>query len=296
MPRSKPFSGKQKKQQLKNKKATKSSKPEKDPTDALFDKIQENEAKLEAVKQKAENTKNLNLKISQTFDEQEKNKTLLSQLPVDSIETIQNSFGRFFLKIGKLSKTEVEERKLFCRSNFYNVNQSQKSFKFRKIDWPNFPTRPKWHKRMTPEQLENSEKEYFVEFLQNLNLVEKMKNPTTPKSVQQDTKDKANEEDSSEGPDEKVAESEPRVASPVKSVTALNRFEHNLETWRQLWRVIEKANTLAIVVDSRFPHLTLSDSLLQFLKGYEPKKHVILILNKIDLIPVEVVRLRGIKG
>ena len=76
------------------------------------------------------------------------------------------------------------------------------------------------------------------------------------------------------------------ISKDQNSHKNLNKFEHNLETWRQLWRVVEKSNCIAIVVDSRFPHLTLADSLLKYLKSPIVNKYVILILNKSDLIPV----------
>ena len=33
----------------------------------------------------------------------------------------------------------------------------------------------------------------------------------------------------------------------------LSYFELNLETWRQLWRVLEMSDILLVVIDSRFP-------------------------------------------
>lgn len=33
----------------------------------------------------------------------------------------------------------------------------------------------------------------------------------------------------------------------------LSYFELNLETWRQLWRVLEMSDVLLVVVDARFP-------------------------------------------
>lgn len=66
----------------------------------------------------------------------------------------------------------------------------------------------------------------------------------------------------------------------------LNRFEHNLETWRQLWRVVEKSDLIAIVADIRFPHLHVP---MGFIDQVGKNKPVLLILNKIDLVPTEVV-------
>lgn len=37
------------------------------------------------------------------------------------------------------------------------------------------------------------------------------------------------------------------------SMSELSYFELNLETWRQLWRVLEMSDILLVVVDARFP-------------------------------------------
>ena len=33
----------------------------------------------------------------------------------------------------------------------------------------------------------------------------------------------------------------------------LSYFEHNIETWRQLWRVLEISDIVLLIVDVRFP-------------------------------------------
>lgn len=63
-------------------------------------------------------------------------------------------------------------------------------------------------------------------------------------------------------------------------------FELNLETWRQLWRVIEMSDILLIVVDARYPSLMFPPDLFDYLQN-KLKKNVILILNKVDLISSE---------
>ena len=37
------------------------------------------------------------------------------------------------------------------------------------------------------------------------------------------------------------------------SLSELSYFELNLETWRQLWRVLEMSDILLVVIDARFP-------------------------------------------
>uniref|UniRef100_A0A1B6C3N2 Guanine nucleotide-binding protein-like 1 n=1 Tax=Clastoptera arizonana TaxID=38151 RepID=A0A1B6C3N2_9HEMI len=67
----------------------------------------------------------------------------------------------------------------------------------------------------------------------------------------------------------------------------LSYFELNLETWRQLWRVLEISDVILLIVDIRFPALMFPPSLHSFIKGI--KKDMILILNKIDLAPAPLV-------
>ena len=63
----------------------------------------------------------------------------------------------------------------------------------------------------------------------------------------------------------------------------LSFFELNLETWRQLWRVIEKSDILLLVVDARYPTAMFPPSLYRYVVSM--KKDFILVLNKVDLIP-----------
>ncbi|XP_066589713.1 guanine nucleotide-binding protein-like 1 isoform X2 [Prorops nasuta] len=64
----------------------------------------------------------------------------------------------------------------------------------------------------------------------------------------------------------------------------LNYFELNLETWRQLWRVLEMSDVLLIIVDIRYSVLMFPPYLYYYIT-HELQKDMILILNKIDLVP-----------
>ena len=64
----------------------------------------------------------------------------------------------------------------------------------------------------------------------------------------------------------------------------LNHFEHNLEVWRQLWRVCERSDILLVIVDARVPLLNFPPSLYQFITC-TLRKPLVMVLNKIDLIP-----------
>ncbi|KAM4580018.1 guanine nucleotide-binding protein-like 1 [Odontesthes bonariensis] len=65
---------------------------------------------------------------------------------------------------------------------------------------------------------------------------------------------------------------------------SLSHFEHNLETWRQLWRVLEMSDVILLIVDIRHPALQFPPSLYHYITG-DVQKQVILVLNKADLCP-----------
>lgn len=71
-------------------------------------------------------------------------------------------------------------------------------------------------------------------------------------------------------------------------ISELSYFERNLETWRQLWRVLEVADIVVVITDIRHPVLhfppTLYSHIIQDLK-----KKLVLVLNKIDLVAPELV-------
>ncbi|KAI9354617.1 HSR1 protein [Zopfochytrium polystomum] len=66
----------------------------------------------------------------------------------------------------------------------------------------------------------------------------------------------------------------------------LSYFEHNLEVWRQLWRVVEISDIVLFVVDSRHPILHFPPTLYNYVVN-EMKKSLVLVFNKIDLVDPE---------
>lgn len=74
------------------------------------------------------------------------------------------------------------------------------------------------------------------------------------------------------------------VQSLFQTHDDLSYFELNLETWRQLWRVIEMSDVILVTVDIRYSAAMFPPSLFQFIR--DQGKDVILILNKVDLVPV----------
>jgi ribosome biogenesis GTPase A len=69
----------------------------------------------------------------------------------------------------------------------------------------------------------------------------------------------------------------------------LNWFEQNIEVWRQLWRVIEYSDILLLVVDSRHPLSNFPVSMYDYVTNII-KKPLILVMNKIDLIPNNLIK------
>ncbi|XP_076663867.1 nucleostemin 4 [Andrena cerasifolii] len=70
----------------------------------------------------------------------------------------------------------------------------------------------------------------------------------------------------------------------MEKLSAISYFELNLETWRQLWRVLEMSDILLIIVDIRYPVLMFPPYLYCHVTN-ELKKDMILVLNKVDLAP-----------
>ena len=68
----------------------------------------------------------------------------------------------------------------------------------------------------------------------------------------------------------------------------MSYFEFNLETWRQLWRVVEISDIILLIVDIRFPPLHFSPKFYEYCSK-KLNKDVVLVLNKIDLVPTHVV-------
>lgn len=70
----------------------------------------------------------------------------------------------------------------------------------------------------------------------------------------------------------------------MEKLNTISYFELNLETWRQLWRVLEMSDILLIIVDIRYTVLMFPPYLYEYITN-ELKKDMILVLNKVDLAP-----------
>ena len=71
---------------------------------------------------------------------------------------------------------------------------------------------------------------------------------------------------------------------------AITPFEKNLEVWKQLWRVIERAHVLLQIVDARNPYFFYSADLEKYIKEVDEgkgKKQFLLLVNKADYLTEE---------
>lgn len=68
----------------------------------------------------------------------------------------------------------------------------------------------------------------------------------------------------------------------------LSYFDLNLDTWRQLWRVLEMSEIVTIIVDVRQPQFHFPPALYEYIVK-DLKRTVIVVLNKIDLVPASLV-------
>ena len=63
----------------------------------------------------------------------------------------------------------------------------------------------------------------------------------------------------------------------------LNHFEHNINVWRQLWRVCEMADALILSADARHPLFHFPPSLYHYVT-VTLHKPLVLLVNKVDLV------------
>ena len=68
---------------------------------------------------------------------------------------------------------------------------------------------------------------------------------------------------------------------------AITPFEKNLDVWKQLWRVIERAHVLLQIVDARNPYFYYSADLEKYIKEVGKGKQFLLLVNKADYLTEE---------
>ncbi|KAI0652065.1 hypothetical protein C8Q79DRAFT_1114897 [Trametes meyenii] len=132
------------------------------------------------------------------------------------------------------------------------------------------PKRPKWRYDMSKKEVEANEEGLFKKWLAQ-------------------TDPAVHAWCSPEEPSEKVTQpttQEPEGnKEPEKMPHAPTSFERNLEVWRQLWRVTEISQILLILLDSRCPTLHFPPALATYLTGvpHASRLRTILVLTKVDI-------------
>lgn len=154
--------------------------------------------------------------------------------------------NRYALQFYRETESELRERKEAARKQLVKVPEKALEINLDDYFDPvlDFPKRPAWDFAMSREELEAKEHEYFRDYL--LFLESKF------------------------------------------DFSKLTYFELNLETWRQLWRVLEMSDIILVIVDIRYAALMFPPNLYSYVTE-NLGKQVILILNKIDLAPAPLV-------
>ncbi|KXN88797.1 Guanine nucleotide-binding protein-like 1 [Leucoagaricus sp. SymC.cos] len=109
------------------------------------------------------------------------------------------------------------------------------------------PKRPKWRFDMSKKEVEHNEEGLFKKWLANMDgLVEQWQKSREPAPLKSE--------------DLKEQFERPLLAPPSPTY-----FERNLEVWRQLWRVTELSQIILVLLDSRCPLLHFPPSLADYL-------------------------------
>ncbi|GFN77565.1 guanine nucleotide-binding protein-like 1 [Plakobranchus ocellatus] len=244
MPRKTPYSGKQKKKQLQEKKLKKQSGP--GYLRDSEDESEESKSSSSALPSEQQTESYGNRNKSGAGNDRgtkgipEVQKLNLQPHQKDTRKLDANSFRLHFFKedpevisrrmkeARKPVKPVTEESREWMLEDAYPSNA--------KLD---FPKRPPWSYSSSKEELDKREQQYFKEYVEDI-----LDQPRT-----QD----------------------------------LSFFELNLETWRQLWRVLEMSDILLVIADVRYPVLHVPPRLLNYVMD-DLKKQTIIILNKVDLV------------
>ena len=256
----KPFSGKQKKEQLKEKK----------------DQQREERARSRSTHPSESCDDDHNTAAGETFYSKHrrgrtdsKNRLAMTELGDDGLTTTVSGLtagaiakinaqpdtsnrrdaNRYALHFFRESDAELSKRKKEASEPFERI-PPEIGLEVKSEDvWPpiglGMPKRPEWDFRMSPEQLDMRENKYFREYLE-------------------------------------------AVEKEYECLTNISHFELNLETWRQLWRVIEMADIILLVADIRHPIFHFPPELFHYVT-IDLKKSFIIVLNKCDLIPANLV-------
>uniref|UniRef100_A0A8D0HG25 Guanine nucleotide-binding protein-like 1 n=1 Tax=Sphenodon punctatus TaxID=8508 RepID=A0A8D0HG25_SPHPU len=233
MPRKRPFSAKQKKKQLQDKRERKRQ--------GFQDGVRSSSNSRSGSHERHE--EHTDTSDSETLSQQVRKINQQPQLRKPGEPGYDPN--RYRLHFERDSREEVERRKKLAREKTLEpVSEVEMEVDIEDIyksgSVLDFPKRPPWNYQMSKEQLLAREEKCFRDYLES-------------------------------------------IYSTYQS-SQLSYFEHNLETWRQLWRVLEMSDIVLLITDIRHTVISFSPALYDFVTK-EMKKHLILVLNKIDLAP-----------
>ena len=158
-----------------------------------------------------------------------------------------NSKGnKYRLKFKTETKKEIAENREKAMLPVVRLSDLSSASEMYFDSYHDFPKRPDWNEDWSKDKLERNEQRYFREYVDNI---------------------MENSEDEESGRE-------------------YSYFELNIETWRQMWRVIEMSDIVLMILDVRYATATFPPTLYDYIVN-ERKKHFILILNKCDLIAPE---------
>uniref|UniRef100_A0A8C0G0A9 Guanine nucleotide-binding protein-like 1 n=1 Tax=Chelonoidis abingdonii TaxID=106734 RepID=A0A8C0G0A9_CHEAB len=232
MPRKRPFSAKQKKKQLQDKRERKRGLP-----DGVRSSSNSRSGSHERREDHTDTSDSESLSLQV--------RKLNQQPAVRRLGDRSYDPNRYRLHFERESREELERRKKVAQEKILEpVPESEKELDiqdvYRSGSVLDFPKRPPWSYQMSKEQLLVREEKCFRDYLEGI--------------------------------------------YSTYQPSQLSYFEHNLETWRQLWRVLEMSDIILLITDIRHPVINFSPALYDFVTK-EMRKNLILVLNKIDLAP-----------
>nr|XP_048674444.1 guanine nucleotide-binding protein-like 1 isoform X4 [Caretta caretta] len=240
MPRKRPFSAKQKKKQLQDKRERKRGLP-----DGVRSSSNSRSGSHERREDQTDTSDSESLSLHVRKLNQQPAVRRLGERSYDP--------NRYRLHFERESREELERRKKVAQEKILEpVPESEKELDiqdvYRSGSVLDFPKRPPWSYQMSKEQLLLREEKCFRDYLEGI--------------------------------------------YSTYQPSQLSYFEHNLETWRQLWRVLEMSDIILLITDVRHPPspsaphqvINFSPALYDFVTK-EMRKNLILVLNKIDLAP-----------
>lgn len=255
--RKKPFSGKQKREQLKEKRLRKAE-----------EKAREERGETEEAK----------LKEARDFRERKRDAE------------------RYFIRFINISAEEVEKNKLEGTKPFLESRRSVDFRRLADPDAqiPLF-SRPEWTRGESKETIDERETKLFEKYIMGLSVAHKDGVAYDDAGI--DTKAPILGPESLEAHEEIEDEKQDTdKADKCKDITArpsydlppdLSYFETNLNVIRQFWRAAERSQCILLVCDARFPLVHCPGNVLRYFGKKGIAKPVIIVLNKSDLCPKE---------